>query len=525
MSNTQHELFRPARIQPTRPGRGLAYTAVVVLCGILLAILHLELIASAKQQGVCCFDDASFAVLSKNLAAGDGYVLTLDYGNVDHSGIPFHPALGTGPTTILVAAAGIRLVGPIDWVPGVATIAFNAALLSSLLLIFARQLGFARASLYVTVVMITSVLATLNHHEQWFAMLGEVESFLLTVVAYSLIAYGSRSTWTLLVSGVMLGLAFLAKELAVLYTLPVAALMLARFIRSDGLSIKQRVRKSLLPLGTVAVGASLPVMAFELYRLKTLGLHGWLLNWTQHVIFIRSQGLTQQAQGFTEQFASRIQLFSDRFEVGFMATVVLAVAGVLSALFLSRDSRAKHYAVLVGGAWALHSCYWLFMSVGWPRYAFSTIPLAMAAAAVAILHAPRRGLLAAQWGVVAFLVAAMVQPARHYTVDVLEPALSVAMAADEPSVDPKHELRDYLLHHNGVIYAPWWAHVASMEYLLPGKARFTAVTSSSTTEGLLLVDRKLSLPDTDDFRRLQLRCKPLRSFGDRYELQECAAAK
>lgn len=525
MSSTQQGIFRPASQAPARTGRGFVYIATIVFCSLLLAVLHLELLSSAKQQGVCCFDDASFAVLSKNVAAGEGYLLTLDYGNADHSGIQFHPALGTGPTTILVGAAAIALVGPTDWAPGVATIVFNAALLATLLVVLSGRVGLARATCYVTVLMFSSVLATLNHHEQWYALLGEVQSFLLTIVAYALIAYGKRSTWTLFIAGAMLGLAFLAKELAILYTLPVAVLMLAKSLRNGSCKIGQRIKKSLLPLLIVAIGASLPVILFELYRMHSLGAQGWILNWKMHIEFIRSQGLAQQDQAFAVQFAERIHLFSARFEIGFAATVVVAVAGVISTLALSKDGYAKRFAILIGGAWALHAAYWLFMSVGWPRYAFLSVPFAIAAASIPILHVPRRGLVAAQWALPAFLLAAFVQPARHYVVDVLYPTLSIAADKSKPAPDPKAELREFLIHRQGVLYAPWWAHVASMEYLLPGKAHFTAVTASSTDEGLLLIDEKLTLPETADFTKLQRRCKPFRSIGNRYRLEECIAAE
>jgi len=474
------------------------------------------------KQGVCCFDDASFSVIAKNLAGGDGYLLTLDYGNLDHSGTLFHPALGTGPTTIVFASAAIALFGAADWVPGVATVFFNLIVMLSMIAVMSKRVGLARALCFAAVLMLASIAVTQKHHEQWFALLGEVQSFLLTMLAYALIAFGSRSIRSLIAAGVMLGLAFLAKEMAILYTLPVAAVALATFFGSPTQPWTLRVQRSFTPLLAVALGAALPVIIFELYRLHALGLHGWMENWKLHIAFVRSQGVAQHAQSTYALIAERMDAFSIRFEFGFPATIALAVTGTFFALAMSRDNRTKTFALLVFVAWLLHASYWLLMSVGWARYAFLSIPFAIAAACVPILYAPLTGRSAIQWGLLAFLLAAIVQPTRHYISSIWHPSLSHSSDAADATQRSKVQLRDFLAGTDEVIYTPWWAHAASMEYLLPGHAHFTAVTSQSASGGLLLIDKKLPLPETSDFTELSARCRPLRSFGERYRVDRCS---
>lgn len=70
---------------------------------ILLAIAAV-LASLADGKGVCCRDDASFAVVSRSVAEGRGYTTTLNYNGQDFAPQTFHPWLGTGPVSILPAA-------------------------------------------------------------------------------------------------------------------------------------------------------------------------------------------------------------------------------------------------------------------------------------------------------------------------------------------------------------------------------------------------------------------------------------
>ncbi|NIA03463.1 MAG: hypothetical protein GWP12_02875 [Nitrospirae bacterium] len=187
-----------------RQRRSIASLLLTVLSIAVLLALHVELLTTTINKSLCCFDDSSFAVVSKNLASGDGYLLTLDYGNVDHSGRLFHPALGTGPSAILVGAAAIKVFGAKPWAPGLMLVLFNALVLSFCIAVISRRLGIARASSYICLVALASIAVTTQHHEQWFAFFGEVQSLALVLASFVLIAYGNRSRLNLLGAGLLL---------------------------------------------------------------------------------------------------------------------------------------------------------------------------------------------------------------------------------------------------------------------------------------------------------------------------------
>ena len=509
-----------------RQRRSIASLLLTVLSIAVLLALHVELLTTTINKSLCCFDDSSFAVVSKNLASGDGYLLTLDYGNVDHSGRLFHPALDTGPSAILVGAAAIKVFGAKPWAPGLMLVLFNALVLSFCIAVISRRLGIARASSYICLVALASIAVTTQHHEQWFAFFGEVQSLALVLASFVLIAYGNRSRLNLLGAGLLLGMSFLTKELSALFTLPVALLALAMFLRGPARPWRVRLAESLAPLLLVAAGTLLPIVLFEAYRFHAMGgLDGWLQNWTQHIDFVKSQGMDERGLGLSALVAERLALFSSRFSIGFIALSVLALLGITATLLTARDRRPKELALLVGSAWLIMSCYWLLLSLGWARYAFNVIPLAFACAALPVLsisgRESRHAILPG--GVLALLLALLVQPTYLYARETWLPAVHPATPSGLTDAQQQNRLEAYLRGYHGTLYIPWWAHGASMEYRLPGHARMAAITASSDSEGLLLIDTTLPLPEGSDWAAFYPRCTLKVEFGERYRVEHCTA--
>src|SRR5262245_31277213 len=166
------------------------WTLILVCIGVLLVVAT-EVVLNAVRTGTCCFDDASFAIVSKNLAQGRGYLLSLDYANVDHRGALFHPQLGTGPSTILIGALGVWIFGVRPAVPALSVIIVNALIFGGWMYLLGRHSSRTRALVYAAVFTFNSVLLTLKHHEHWFAFLGELEAFLLAAAAFALASFGT----------------------------------------------------------------------------------------------------------------------------------------------------------------------------------------------------------------------------------------------------------------------------------------------------------------------------------------------
>src|SRR5262245_15712519 len=187
------------------------WTLILVCIGVLLVVAT-EVVLNAVRTGTCCFDDASFAVVSKNLAQGRGYLLSLDYANVDHRGALFHPQLGTGPSTIMIGALGVWIFGARPAVPALSLIIANSLIFGGWICLLGQRSTRMRALVYAAVFTFSSVVLTSIHHEHWFAFLGEFEAFLLAATAFALASVGTSRPRTFFLAGMLLGLSFLAKE-------------------------------------------------------------------------------------------------------------------------------------------------------------------------------------------------------------------------------------------------------------------------------------------------------------------------
>lgn len=82
------------------------------------------------NRGICCADDAWYAVVAKNLASGRGYTSTLQNGPPVFRSIAFDPTVGTGPTSIFPAALFIKIFGNTYWAPGLSHVVLVTGLLA-----------------------------------------------------------------------------------------------------------------------------------------------------------------------------------------------------------------------------------------------------------------------------------------------------------------------------------------------------------------------------------------------------------
>ena len=105
---------------------------------ILFVIFAVIVYGHVFSNGLCCADDSMYATVAKNLAFGKGYVQStpLD-GSIGLRS--FDPAVGTGPTVIVPAAALVYVVGNVPWAPGFATATISFSLLLFLGFILLRN--------------------------------------------------------------------------------------------------------------------------------------------------------------------------------------------------------------------------------------------------------------------------------------------------------------------------------------------------------------------------------------------------
>src|SRR5260370_29011359 len=109
-------------------------------CGVAILLVSFAIIVYGNvfSNGLCCADDSMYATVAKNLAFGKGYVQSTPLDG--STGLrPFDPAVGTGPTVIIPAAALVYVVGNVPWAPGFATTTISLSLLFFLAFILLRH--------------------------------------------------------------------------------------------------------------------------------------------------------------------------------------------------------------------------------------------------------------------------------------------------------------------------------------------------------------------------------------------------
>jgi len=478
----------------------------------VLAFLALPMLL-ALSEGVCCYDDASFAVIAKNLAQGKGYLFTLSYQGDDYSGVLFDPALGQGPVGILPVALAIALFGAGPAVPGLTQVVIEAALLAAIAVLLARGVGLGRATAYLAVSLALVLLVSMRHAEQWYAMLGESVAALLVMLGYLRWCLGNRSVRDGLLAGLCFGLAVMTKSIvaiiAVAFFLHAAAQML-RDPRAPG----QRLARL---LAIAAGGASVFVM-FEAWKLAVLGGEAFQANWAAYLEFASSKSGLPAGGDLPQWLLARLATASSSFYLPLLLMLLSAIVVWLSLRRSEAPLRSLAGMLLVG--WLAYAGYWLLMSSGPARYLYVGIVLWCFLLALPLLAAQRR------WSIALPVLAclALVVLARGDVAGRLS-AVRADVLTEPANGDALRMTRVLEGHDDPRIYTPWWAHVASLEYLAPRAGRFQRWSRvPEDAPFLLLVNQHLAglfgSADETEERLAQWNCQRLALEGP-YLLLRC----
>lgn len=417
--------------------------------------IYATLLAIANP--LCCADDASFAVVSKNIAHGLGYAMTLNYRGPDYALHLFDPALGTGPTLIFAAAILIKLFGAVPWAPGEATVILCTAYLSGIGLQLKPIFGRPRSIAILLAFIIVALLSTAYDFHYWSAQLGEAPATLAIILGYLFWANRSLGSWNACFAGLLLALSFLTKELSAIYVAGLAA-----FASIQVMHARYTHRQSRTELGHylgLLIGLALPVLCFEFYRLYSLGsVHAYFVNWSDHLAFVSSQGHETNGGTWPVQLSERSKLLADRFAI-YPTALTAGIAAIVWGILRGPAHEREAVFVLATGA-ILHAVYWYFLSNGWSRYAvnFLLIWLFLLACLMSLRHV--RGIVAT---VVLLSVAAMSLPRLPY----LESHLFQGLRNTNGALSNEESILTYLRTQQIPlpIYTGWWAQVASLEYM------------------------------------------------------------
>ena len=491
-----------------RMQRVLANVSVAVTFAAYVVLF----VALAWSRPLCCADDAAHAVIAKNLALGYGYANTLGHNTPTFAFRRFDPVIGTGPTVILPAAVGVLLFGNHAEVPGLTSVAVWSLLLIVLYALM-RQYATApnqAATAAIGFLLLCLVLSPFNAPE-WFALLGEVTTTLLVLIAYGVLVRRPSTPTALLLVGALLGLAILGKLLSTLYLVPALVAVAAGVIAS-------REGRNWVGVAWLLLGVAIPLGAFELWKLALLGgkyADSFEAGWR----FVTTVGLGGGTESAIDRLMSRLDAFNDRYGAP-LPMLVLAV--IISGALVARSDKSEVRALylLAAAGCLIHLVYWLFASGGNPRYVFGAMVVMAALISLSGLVPVRRSIRLA---FLAFVVALMVKPALRlpmYRDLLLSPARNGATAAAEAAaafVDRERRGR--------VVLTQWWATAAAMEYasrevwIFDGYSEYPRNLTGSGT--LLAYSEHFVNKGDKDFAELVQSCGPAIFSAPPYKVHRC----
>ncbi|SOE82082.1 Dolichyl-phosphate-mannose-protein mannosyltransferase [Caballeronia arationis] len=487
------------------PSASILPYSIVVIYTILATWL-------AYHHGLCCADDGSFAVVSKNIANGLGYVLTLNYSSLPYTAQAFPPALGLGPAPILFVAAFVRILGNLPWVPSVASVLLNSVFLATLARGLSRITDPVRSTIILVAFLISAVLINYANAGYWFTQFGEVPAILATTSAYVWWCDPNRSASGALAAGVLLALGFLTKELNAIYLVPIGLLAVY-----EGFS-KRKTRH----ISALVIGASVPVIFFETYKWISLGsLAAYLESWRQHISFIALQNSRQGNADIFGIVKERATLFKHQFAVPmWFVLVATGIAGLLP----KSSASVRVLSGLIIAAIYLHFSYWLFKSPGWTRYIYEALVLFSLLSALLMATQTNLGLAA----IPALLI--VVVAARHKN-ELSDPNVQLDGQLQQtwviPTMNADRRVLDYLLSHSPdrPVYVQWWAQVPNLEYLSPRPLLFQHWRFHSPNETgpyLLVTNDRLMYTGDASFFELLKQCGEPALSAPPYRVYRCS---
>lgn len=467
----------------TRRNLLAASASVVFLFLVWLVATH------AFTDGLCCGDDAAIALAAKSVAEGEGYSLPLNF--IGESGyFPFHHGVSTGPALVFPAAALIKVFGAQIWAPSLASALVSLGLLALTAYLIGRSEGLDTASRFVVVLVPALYFLTANatFFIHWYSLLGELPAAFFLVLAAWFAAgdgegakAGARAS---LLAGLAAGMAVNSKLLGLVGGLAIGGVFALRLVRGHGFG-------ALRDGAIYTLGMFLPVAAFELYRLASVGAEGYV-RWLHGM----RDFFGNQAPGTASMDAGSLAEAANRFQEMVATTGATSLLGLLVLLPIgyacvaggeARPARAAFALWLAGMSYFI---WWLFLSNGWPRYGLIGFVLLVVSAVMGLI--PLRG---RRFALAAIVLLACLMPWRSLQV-LTGPVQYSAKNGflENERVTSLRQVARYLNEGPGsdsVIAGSWWASLTAVEYA-SAKPRVTVAfnrlyTSRPDLPGTLLL--------------------------------------
>lgn len=340
----------------------------------------------------------------------------------------------------------------------------------------------------------------------------------LLIILALLRASRGRTIGNLVTVGVLLSLAIHAKLLS-LFVVPVVAfsiLDLSPLTNGD----PGAYRKQAVAWGWIVIGLSIPFVLFEFWKLSVLSPAAFVDNWRAYLWYASNAGMPGPTLSFTGMNQARAQLLMERFGVSLPVMAALLAAGWL---LVRQDPRLRQVFLAAVSIVAVYSVWWVFFSLGWPRYFIIGLTVGIFSLALPLLSS-RRWPTRLLYG--ALLVAlSLVNWARFpypfhgvnssslMLGDSSRQLLAAGKAAAACQASQRTRVR-----------TQWWATAADLQFVMPGSVNFTTFKDTdSESEGgfCIAVNTRFMHADDKDFAALLSTCGNKKLIGP-YVIANCA---
>lgn len=484
------------------------------------------------SRGVCCADDGSFALLAKNLAWGYGYASSIGYHSSIFPLTLFDSTVQTtGPVLIFPTALVIWLFGNQYWVPGATHILIWLTLLFAIYRTLGSVTESSRASASAAVFLVLVYAVSPYHFEQWCTLLGEVPSILFVILGFTLWAIDPYSKHRIIGASLLIGLGVMTKLLSLIY---VATFVLSVFAWNLSSDKADKIRSALIGLFWVGGFCLLPLVCFEVWKFLVLGFSGYVDNTLQFLEYARGQGIIGKPL-IIDQLTERSQNFYSRFGVSISEILLFGLASIYLAFKIGDNWFRRLIAISFAGTFA-HLIYWLFFSVGWPRYFYSGLVfLCFILSTPLLVINKKKGLAIYLLAIAILLTGAIYRPKLltgtvwpiNYPILVPDtwftatPARKNQLLVTE-FLDANFERRPFV--------AFWGGSVTDLEYLSRGVANFIGyqgLKSQDYQRGFLLIKNmefdkyKYGGSEEQQFKSLIARCGLPVLIAEPYTIYDC----
>jgi hypothetical protein len=417
----------------------------------------------ATSNPLCCADDASIAVVSKNLASGLGYLSTVNYwgSGSDYYGALFDPGISTGVTSVIPVAIAIYLFGPLAAIPGLVHIALSSMFLAAFLSKLRTASGKVAAGGILALFVILTAVTSAYHFEHWYAQLGEVPAAMLVILGAAVLAFSVPGYRAYLFAGLLMGCAVLTKHLAILYVVGSFLVILVELIFSSRPERVNRFRWALI----FSIGVCVPIVFFESWKLVVLGIDGWVENWQRFSVFMLQAGVGGiEYDSLLHMLSDRLDTLQQRF---FLPPYALILALVSYPFLLhSLPIHLRRFSILLLAGFVLHAVYWAGWSIGWARYVYIAVIVGTLLFSIAQVEGKGRvSRVLLGVAILTIFVSGFPKLLWQNPMDLRSDGHARSAQMMASYIELKHPREQ--------VHTQWWAHTSALEYLSSVPRRYS----------------------------------------------------